>query len=742
MKTSRVHRRFTLARLPALLVGLLLGIAVTAPAEDNTTNIISGFTADLFGTDLVIGSTGTNNYGQIDSAGAVTNVGNFYIGFSTGADWNAALVTDPGSFLQINVPGLSAIGVNGSFNNLTLANGGVTSGGIGVIGHNPGSTGNSVLVTDADSAWNLVNDLIVGHDNSSANSLTVADGGQVTTSAGGIVGDLTGSDGNTALVTGAGSAWQLAGILVVGNRGKSNTLTIAGGAAVTNTLGVVGADVTSSDNSVLVTGSGSVWANTELQVGLKGPGNTLTIAAGAQVWTIGSTLTGRIGAHTDGTSANNTVAVTGVGSFWQMDGQLFVGEYGSSNSLVITDGGKVAGPRPIVGAGAAGFPSPDYNAIVVSGTGSAFIQTNSSGLPTSNMRIGSLGSYNRLIITNGGLVDCTWSDTRIASGATSSNNTALVNGSGSRWRNAGELVVGRGGPGNNSLIIAEGGVVESVCGSIGSAGCNNNSVAITGAGSAWDLGGCDLTVPRGGVTTSTSNLLIVAAGGWVTNVVNLSVFGLGSAIYLDNGNIAASTVTLESDTILSGRGAIKGGVTANAGATVEAGLGGGDTSALTIDGTCNLAGTTLITLNRASSPNASKLTVSGALTIGGTLTVVNAGDPLQAGDSFSIYSAATVSGSFSETNLPTLAAGLQWAFDPAAGTLAVEGPPALQFGLSGSTLTLAWPPANLGWIAQSNSVSVADAGSWYDIANSQTDTNLTITIDPAQTNVFYRLRRP
>lgn len=679
---SRSRRRKWLG----LFLSLLLGIVAPARAEDNTTNVISGFGFDMGNTDLVIGSSGTNNYGQIDSAGSVFNVADTYIGLGSVADFNAILVTDLGSTLLVN--NQYYVGFSGSFNNLTIANGGVATGGglFNFIGNSATSTGNSVSVT------------------------------------------------------GPGSVWSLAG--GVGSGGTSNTLTISGGGVVTNTLGLVGTDATSSDNGVLVTGSGSVWANTELQLGVKGTGNTVTVAAGAQVWSVGSALTGRIGAHTDGTSGNNTVVVTGAGSLWQNDGQLFVGEYGSSNSIIITDGGTVAAPRPIVGAGATGFPSPDYNTVVVSGAGSAFVQTNTSGLPTGNARIGSVGSFNRLIVTNRGFVHFTFSDSRISSSATSSNNSGLVSGAGSLWKNDGELAVGRGGPGNNSLIIADGGVVESVCGSIGSANCNDNTVAITGGGSAWDLQGCDLTVPRGSVTSSTNNLLTVADNGWLTNVTTVSVIGLGSAIHLDNGHIAASDVVLETNSTLSGRGTINGALTANAGAIVQPGLGGGDTSALTIDGTCSLAGTTLITLNRANSPSASKLAVSGALTAGGTLTVANAGDTLQAGDTFSLYSAASVSGGFSETNLPALGPGLQWVFDPASGTLTVEGPPALQFSLSGNTLALAWPPANLGWIAQSNSVSLADAGSWFDIANSETDTNLSIVIDPALTNLFFRLRLP
>ena len=62
--------------------------------------------------------------------------------------------------------------------------------------------------------------------------------------------------------------------------------------------------------------------------------------------------------------------------------------------------------------------------------------------------------------------------------------------------------------------------------------------------------------------------------------------------------------------------------------------------------------------------------------------------------------------------------------------------------MSGSTLKLTWPGSHLGWHAQSNIVNVADINGWFNIAGSQAVTNLSLMINPAMTNVFYRLRRP
>jgi hypothetical protein len=57
------------------------------------------------------------------------------------------------------------------------------------------------------------------------------------------------------------------------------------------------------------------------------------------------------------------------------------------------------------------------------------------------------------------------------------------------------------------------------------------------------------------------------------------------------------------------------------------------------------------------------------------LTVNNAGDPLQSGDTFTIFNASTYAGSFSATNLPALSPGLSWSnsISGTAFTVAVVG---------------------------------------------------------------------
>jgi hypothetical protein len=66
----------------------------------------------------------------------------------------------------------------------------------------------------------------------------------------------------------------------------------------------------------------------------------------------------------------------------------------------------------------------------------------------------------------------------------------------------------------------------------------------------------------------------------------------------------------------------------------------------------------------------------------------------------------------------------------------------ISYHMSGTTLRLTWPESHLRWYAQSNSVDLSVTNFWFDIAGSQSVTNLDIAIQPTVPKVFYRLRMP
>ena len=164
-----------------------------------------------------------------------------------------------------------------------------------------------------------------------------------------------------------------------------------------------------------------------------------------------------------------------------------------------------------------------------------------------------------------------------------------------------------------------------------------------------------------------------------------------------------------------------------------------------------LGGSTMVELNRASSPNSGRI-VSPTITPGGALVVTNAGAALQTGDTFQLFSAA-VSG-FSSVSLPATDANqvsYTWdnklALDGTIVVLTATGavnpnPTNIVFSTSAGALTLEWPDSHLGWMLQTNAVGLAATNEWYALPDSTQTNRVFLTIDRTKTNVFYRLVHP
>ena len=199
----------------------------------------------------------------------------------------------------------------------------------------------------------------------------------------------------------------------------------------------------------------------------------------------------------------------------------------------------------------------------------------------------------------------------------------------------------------------------------GAAGSVAGVITLTGtatihAGLSTDVAGETLTIsaPVGGtggfVTAgSTGNIIFTS-----TNTFSGGATVNGGTV-LVNGMFSGSGVTVSSGT-LGGNGVIQGAVTCQTAGTLQPGLGGTDTSALVISNTLNLAGTNLFVVNRVGTPNASRISGITTLTEGGVLIVTNGGAALQAGDSFTLFSASIYTGDFSTVMLPALSGGLTW----------------------------------------------------------------------------------
>jgi len=213
----------------------------------------------------------------------------------------------------------------------------VSSAGFVLIGNNFGDTG-IATVNGTESSWtnsNGLTDLLVGRQGQG--TLTVEAGGMVSNSGNGLIGGLASGVG-TATVTGTGSTWTNSGEigtgeLIVGGAGQG-TLSIEEGGQVSNTgVGMLG-NLTGSVGTVIVTDPGSTWTNSsDFYVGRFGQG-TLSIAEGGQVSNVGRASIG------DLSNSVGTVTVTGPGSTWTNSSDLIVGSEGNG-TLYVNESGLV-----------------------------------------------------------------------------------------------------------------------------------------------------------------------------------------------------------------------------------------------------------------------------------------------------------------------------------------------------------------------------------------------------------------
>jgi hypothetical protein len=65
-------------------------------------------------------------------------------------------------------------------------------------------------------------------------------------------------------------------------------------------------------------------------------------------------------------------------------------------------------------------------------------------------------------------------------------------------------------------------------------------------------------------------------------------------------------------------------------------------------------------------------------------------------------------------------------------------PPAIAFHVTGNQLILRWPTNYVGWLLESNSTSIASTN-WFTVPGSGSMNRIQMTIQPNQSNVFYRL---
>jgi len=133
----------------------------------------------------------------------------------------------------------------------------------------------------------------------------------------------------------------------------------------------------------------------------------------------------------------------------------------------------------------------------------------------------------------------------------------------------------------------------------------------------------------------------------------------------------------------------------------------------------------------------------------GNLVVVDTRIPPASGKSYNLFNAANYTGTFASETLPNLSAGLSWVDNLAtSGSIAVTGSgggsPIIIPTLNGNLLTLSWDSTNFPGFsvkAQTNNGGLRPGLPWAP-AGSTTNSPFNVTINPANSSVFYRLSNP
>ena len=505
----------------------------------------------------------TNNSFTIDVNGVVTNVAGrgFIVGWTqSGLSISNSLIIKNGG--QLWAAALSAGYLyNGTSNcignSVWIYNGGVAnlSGVVGVGGLTAGGPGNGYM-----------------------NAIVVTNAGLLN-SVGGNIGYVGGGCGynvsNSATITGSGSIWNLGGgTLSMASTG--NALTVANGGMVTNGSGINLSSTAIS--SIIVTNGGKILGGA---LRVTGTGNTAWLGGGNQT------------------------------STWVSSGDFLFPQgiaISSGNTLTIDANGVMYATNGTLSGVDIGFEQGSYvynNSLTVQNGGQLWI--NPLGLTLGYNYSGTAGSSNHtVLITSGGYVNSAAGVT-VGGSAYSYNNTLLVSSGGVLEANT--MIVGTNA--GNSLTNFHGAFQFTSSsptltpGSYGRIGINSGTVAfraITNADVLCNQSGKTLDSASrlawlGNNTFCLNNATNLATGQAYTFSSAYGATNFAALELMNGGTYRGGAVTIGSGGTLlvtNGMSTIATNLAMLSGATLALDLGAGTNSSLTVQGTANFSGATLV----------------------------------------------------------------------------------------------------------------------------------------------------
>ena len=602
----------------------------------------------------------------------------------------------------------------------------------------PRNIGNLIFAdtnTNSAAGWVLDNNAI------SANTLTLAGTTPTVT-----VSNLAAGKSVTisAEVDGtAGLAKAGAGTLVLsGTNNFTGTTTVSGG-----TLQIIGGSAIPDADSVNLTGAGVFDVESSETVASMSTSSTATNSET------------KLASGTILTMAGSVVSVSYFGRLTGMGGITYTGPANGAWNLYGTN--NTYSGTTTINSGRLSLQTSAYvlspnTTVVVTGDatgGGQFFDSVASDVISNNFTISGVG----------------WPD---SSGATRFGAIRVANGS---------LLGGSITLAGDSRLGVHSGISATVAGKItgpaaisffATDGTNNNANVFTLANSGNDYAGNttieNVDYPPGNVRTNSSTTIKLGASEVIPN-------GSGKGSLVFNGADGNHLTILElngfSETVngfsaASSSGAVvKNATTGTSILTIgDADTGGSFDGAIT-DGGAGSGKYLALTKIGSGTQTLSANNYQGNTTVkGGTLSLAQ--PTLSTNSTVSITNGAVLQLAFAGGETNTVAAlVLNGANQPAGvygnttpggylagstGKLLVEplvtinpNPPVLQVSYGAGSLSLAWPN-NLGWILQSNSVSLRATNAWFNYPSNGlvAATNVTITVDPTKTSVFYRMVKP
>lgn len=563
----------------------------------------------LIGANVTNTNTGPAVSGAASvTAGGVARTGRTWVGFEGGTT-GSLNVSGAGSRWQAG--GIAVIGHYGT-GSLTVADGGLFQSTNSYVGMASTGVGN-VLITGVAangtrSSWVSTNNTLylgggfVGPVSriGGNGTVTVEDGGLITTTAGGLrVGQAVGGVGvlNVRGVhsSGVASGVTTTGATYVGNFG-TGTMNIESGGTVSNTTGIVGGGAITTDLSA---------ANVTTVV-------TPTMGVG-------------------------TVNVSGINgtqrSTWTNSLDLAVGNYGTG-TMNVTDGALVTSEGGTIGRNAGSTGTVTVSGVNANGTASTWNNN------TSDLIIGNAGT-GTLNVLNGGQVSNTKGFVGAIAGGTVLVSGVNANGTASTWSNSDVLTVGYASAPNGTLTVADGGVVSAPSVVIGSLADATGTVNVggTATGAAAAPGTLSTPTIAFGDGTGSLNFNHTSSGydfdaalssgtgtGALNQIAGVTRLSADSGAFtgatnvkggtlIVNGSIANSVVTVGNGGTLGGTGTV-GATTVQSGGIVAP---GNSIGTLNVNGTyAQASGSTYrVEVDSSTLSTADRIDVTGSATLEG-----------------------------------------------------------------------------------------------------------------------------